>query len=93
MNPIDLLFWIRSGLGGLSGLLAGLLGFVGPNPQSVNGIVVGLVFYVASYYLAKYVLEIKLPEGESRKLVTTGLGTFAMLFLFTWILYNTLFST
>ena len=88
-KPLDLLFWIRAGLGSLSGLIAGVLGFIGSNPQSVNGIIVALLFYVASYYLARYVLAIELPAGESRKLFTTGVGSFVMLFLFTWILYNT----
>lgn len=75
---------MRALLGGLAGLLASVLGFF-----DYRGVVLALVLYVASYYLARYVFEVNTPAKEGRKLITSGLGSFIMLFLFVWILYYT----
>ena len=90
MSPLDKLFWLRVTLGSGGGLLSSLLGFVGPNTQAYNGVFVAIGLYLLSYYLVRYAARIPLAPDQRVKLVTTGLGSFVILYLFTWILYNTL---
>lgn len=98
---LQMLAWIRVGLGIASGLLSGMLGTyysVGQtitfNPNSYTGLYVAFFVYVGSYYLGKYGLGIVLPQKDKNKLITQGIGGFIMMFLFFWILYNTYcFST
>jgi hypothetical protein len=66
-----------------------MLGFTSSSSYSFLGIFVAMLIYAISYLIAKNFMNIKLGEKESRKLITTGIGTFIMLFLFFWILLNT----
>lgn len=88
------LAWIRVGLGALSGLLSGLLGFVTiglttANPNAYYGFYVAFFVYVLSYYLAKYVLIKQVDPKNKNKLITQGIGSYIMMFIFVWILFNT----
>jgi hypothetical protein len=96
---LQMLAWIRVGLGILSGVLAATLGSyyivestgkVAFDPNSYVGLYVPVFIYIASYYLGKYGLGIVLPQKDKNKLITQGIGGFIMMFLFFWILYNTL---
>ncbi len=91
MKPTDKLFWLRVVMGLLTGLILGILtvltGFSGS-----NGVLFAVLMYIASYYIARFTVAAQIPPKEARKLLTTGLMSFLMLFLFTWILINTLFS-
>lgn len=89
-KTFDIVFWVRAGLGAFSGLVAGQLGFVGKNPQAYVGIFVAITVYMLSLGVVRTVVG-GVPKSEVNKVFTTGLGAFIMLFLFTWILYNTLF--
>ena len=88
-KPFEIIFWVRAGLGTFSGLLAGLLGFVGANPYSFLGLFVALAIYGMSLGILRSLLR-DVQKTEATKIYTAGLGTFIMLFFFTWILYNTL---
>jgi hypothetical protein len=55
-----------------------------------NGITVGLGFYLISYYTARYGFYRKTGREYLSKFYTTGIGGFALVFLFTWILSFTL---
>ena len=79
-------------MGVVGGLLAGLMGFTTANPEAYRGIVIAIALYMVTYYLARYVFARELPKGQGHKYVTLGIGSYIMLFLFTWILYNTLLS-
>lgn len=89
LKPTDKIFWSRALMGIFAGLLAGLLGFITPNINAYRGILIAVAFYALTYYLSRYVLAKDLPKEQSHKYVTLGIGSFIMLFLFTWILYNT----
>ena len=92
MKPLDKVFWMRAAVGALTGLLLGLLtAVVGINGE--NGIFIGMLMYILTYYLARFTVSAQIPPKEARKIVTTGLGSFIMLVLFIWILVNTLFTT
>ncbi len=91
MKPLDKVFWMRAAIGALTGLFLGLLTAVfGIGGE--NGIFLGMLMYILTYYLARFTVSAQIPPKEARKLVTTGLGSFIMLVLFVWILVNTLFS-
>lgn len=61
--------------------------------DSGNGILVGVLFYLATYYIARYLWFRKVDSQHVTKLYTTGIGGYVMLFLFVWILLFTLFSS
>lgn len=93
MNLWDKIFLMRALLGITAGLLSGLLGFVTPSMEAYRGLAVGLLLYLISYYVSKYIAGERVHGPEGRRVLTTGIGTYIMLFLFTWILYNTLLLT
>lgn len=54
------------------------------------GILVGLFVYLLTYYAARYGWYRKIEAAKIGKLYSTGVGSYVMLFLFTWILLATL---
>lgn len=93
-SRLALLAWLRVGFGALSGLIAGVLQFVTTTPETVNsnayyGIYIAVIVYIASYYLARNVLVKGIATKDRNKLFTQGIGSFIMMFLFVWIMYNT----
>ena len=95
---LSLLAWFRVGLGALAGVLSGILGLITvnfdpshpqPNQNAYYGIYVAILIYVLSYYIAKYWLLTGLPAKDKNKLITQGIGSYIMMFIFIWILYNT----
>ncbi|MDA4125184.1 MAG: hypothetical protein OK438_07050 [Thaumarchaeota archaeon] len=85
--PFDKLYWLRVGLGVAAGLLAELVFGV----DYSNGLLMGVVFYLASYYLARYLWFKDLAKQYVGKMYSTGIGGYAFVFLFTWILLFTLY--
>lgn len=53
------------------------------------GVLVGLFVFLITYYGARYVWYRKIEAAKAGKLYSTGIGSYAMLFLFTWILLAT----
>lgn len=93
-SRLALLAWLRVGLGGISGFLAGVLQFVTTTPDKVNsnayyGIYVAIIVYIVSYYFARNFLVKGIAPKDKNKLFTQGIGSFIMMFLFVWIIYNT----
>ncbi len=88
---LDKLFWLRVGLGVLAGALSALIG----SSQSVESSRVGLGFgimiilFIVSYAMAKS-MRIPIPAADKKKLITTGYGSYFLMFIFCWILVNTL---
>jgi len=72
----------------VAGLLANLL--FSPTLDYADGILVGVIVYLVSYYVARYGWYRSLERKDIGKIYTTGVGIFAMVFLFTWILLFTL---
>ena len=86
-NSIDQLFWTRVSLGVASGLLSGIMGFLGND--AYKGLILAVIAYLISYLLAKFIMKLDLPPKESYKILTTGIGSFIALWLFSWIVFNT----
>jgi len=70
--------------------LAGFLAEVIVGTDYFSGISIGILFYLISYYLARFAWYRSLPREGQGKIYTTGIGGFAMIFLFTWMLFFTL---
>lgn len=90
LGPIDKIFWMRIGFGILAGILAGVLGYLSYNPMAFRGVGIGFLIYFVSYIVARFVFGKNLPPTDYRKMVTTGMGGYVFMFLFVWIMYNTL---
>jgi len=92
-HRLAILAWGRVGLGALAGLLSGYLGFLSTPPNlnenAYYGAYLAILVYFLSYYWAKYSVLKGIDPKNKNKLITQGIGTFIMIFLFTWILYNT----
>ena len=87
MKPITQIFWFRVIMGVTVGIVSGIFGFV--SDSSANGILLAAVVYIPTYYYARYLLPDLVGTKQYYKLLTTGLWNYIMIFLFTWILYNT----
>ena len=85
LTIFDKLFWLRAGLGAVTGVLAQFI-FGG---DYYNGGVLGLLVYLLTYYLARFVWGKNVTRQEMAKLYTSGIGTFVMLYLFFWLLLFT----
>ncbi len=99
------MYWFRTGLGvlggGLAELLTGCKVILPPAanagtcvgsavPDYSTGILVWVGLYLLSFYLIKWTYGKKLDKDEQRKIVTTGIGSFILLFIFTWVILFTL---
>ena len=74
------------GLAALAGFGAEIL--VGSDYTS--GITIGIAFYLASYYLARFTWYKHVATDKLGKIYSTGVGGFIMVFLFSWMLFFTL---
>ena len=88
---LDKLFWLRVGLGVLAGALSALIG----SSQSVEssrvalGFGIMIILFIISYAIAKS-MRIPILPADKKKLITTGYGSYFLMFIFCWILVNTL---
>ena len=73
-------------------VLGGLTAYQVFGTDYLNGVLVGIIFYLASYYLARYIWFRQLNRDDVGKIYSTGIGGFILVFLFTWILLFTLAS-
>ena len=103
-TDLDKIFWARTGLGVVGGLASELLFGCklvitasktascagGAMPDYSSGILLGCFLFIGSWYLFKNTIGKKFPKDEQNKIYTTGVGSFALLFIFTWILLYTL---
>ncbi len=88
---LDKVFWIRVGLGILAGALSAEMGstMVHYRDKGFTAVGIAIILFIISYAIAK-TLRVPLPSSDKRKLVMTGIGSYFLMFLFTWILVNTL---
>ena len=87
---LDKLFWLRVGMGVLAGSLSAIIG----NDQVestrvVLGFGIMIILFAGSYVIAKS-MRIPIPISDKKKLITTGYGSYFLMFIFCWILVNTL---
>lgn len=87
---LDKLFWLRVGMGVLAGSLSAI---IGNNQAESSRVALGfgtmIVLFVISYVIAKS-MRIPILPTDKKKLITTGYGSYFLMFIFCWILVNTL---
>jgi hypothetical protein len=89
-NPLNKLFWLRVGMGILAGALSAELGYSIEEPsRPFLGFGIMIVLFIISYGIAK-AMRIPLPTSDKKKLIMTGIGSYFFMFIFSWILVNTL---
>ena len=88
MKQQDEVYWIRVALGIISGVVTGFLGFNSNNSAAAQGILIPIVVYIFTFYVLR--LRLKDSVMSPRQIFIKGLGSFIMLFLFSWVLYNSL---
>jgi hypothetical protein len=85
----DKLYWARIG----SAVLAGVLTQVLQNSAGTDwtiGLTIGIGMYLLTYYGALFTWYRGIPRDKQGKVYSTGVGGYAMTFLFTWMLFFTL---
>lgn len=87
MTDSNKLFWTRAGLAVLAGLVSGVMNFA--DETAYYGVLLIIWVYLISYYIGKNIIFGNKPVDRST-LIMTGIGTYIMLSLFSWILYYTL---
>jgi hypothetical protein len=85
----DKLYWFRVALGAVAGYLAALIAGL----NYYNGVSVGILVYLISYYFSRYVWYRGIDKQYFGKIYTTGAGVYIGTFLFTWILFFTIAAT
>jgi len=89
-NPIGTLFWIRISLGVLAGIISAFVGTsIDADSRPYVGFGIMIILFIISYGIAK-AMRIPLPPSDKKKLIMTGIGSYFFIFIFTWILVNTL---
>ncbi len=73
-------------------VLAGAAAQYGFGTDYTDGLLVGVIFYLGSYYLSRYLWYRQLDKKAVGKIYSTGIGGFIFLFLFTYILLVTVAS-
>jgi hypothetical protein len=86
VSVLDRIFWLRSGLAAITGLVVDYLF----GKDYVSGLLFGAVVFMGSYYIVRFVWGKKIRPDQTTKLVTTAIGTYIMIFLFVWILCFTI---
>ena len=89
-RPFDKLYWLRIACGVAAGAIADLVWKL-PGFDWTIGITLGLLVYLLTYYGARYLWYRQLEPTKLGKIYSTGIGSYVMLFIFTWILLSTLF--
>ena len=88
---LNKVFWLRVSLGVLAGALSAMMGssLQHTHDKAFLGLGTMIVLFIISYGIAK-ALRVPLLPSDKRKLITTGYGSYFLMFLFSWILVNTL---
>jgi len=86
LPSFDKLYWSRLGFAVVAGMLAEVLA----GTDWTSGVSIGILFYLVSYYVARFTWYKGLGREGQGKVYSTAIGGFAMIFLFTWMLLFTL---
>jgi len=87
---IDKLFWLRIALAVMGGIAATFIfdSFEGEDRRWAS-IAFMIIIFIVSVGIGK-AMRLQLPRSDRKKLVTTGMGSFVFLYLFSWIVSYTL---
>jgi len=86
---LDKVFWLRVGFGVLAGTLSAIIGEPMESYRLEIGFGIMIMLFIVSYVIAKG-MKIPIAISEKKKLIMTGYGSYFLMFIFSWILVNTL---
>lgn len=86
---LDKLFWLRVGLAWLAGALSALIGNSMQSHKGFLGLGIMITLFIISIGIAKS-MKIPILPTEKKKLITTGYGSYVLMFIFSWILVTTI---
>jgi hypothetical protein len=88
-SGLDKLFWLRVGLAVLAGTLSAIIGNSMQSHRGFLGLGIMITLFIVSVGIAKS-MRIPILPSDKKKLITTGYGSYALMFIFSWILVTTL---
>jgi hypothetical protein len=88
-SGLDKLFWLRIGLAVLAGTLSALIGSSIQSHKGIMALGIMIVLFIVSVGIAKS-MRLPILPTEKKKLITTGYGSYILIFIFSWILINTI---
>lgn len=92
-KQLSFLFWLRVGLAVMGGIISEFaLESIEGEERRWASIAILIIIYIISYGIAKG-MRIPSPPSSKKKLVTTGIGSYVFIFLFTWILIHTIINS
>lgn len=59
------------------------------NPNAYYGFYIAIIIFFVTYYLGKYTILKGINPKDKNRLITQGIGSYIMMFIFSWILLNT----
>jgi PKD repeat protein len=89
LKTLNVIYCMRIGFGALAALVAALVVNLKVGAPLMNGITVGLAVYLLTYYLLKWLFMGKVEKPT--KILTMGVGAYALTFVFCWVLFVTPF--
>ena len=89
----DKLFWMRVGFAIIGGIAATFLfdGIEDSEEHRWTSIIFMISLFLVTCFIAK-AMKINFPRSDRKKLVTTGIGRFVFMYLFSWIMSFTLLN-
>ncbi|MGB9124148.1 MAG: hypothetical protein WA833_01495 [Nitrosotalea sp.] len=88
-SGLDKLFWLRVGLAVLAGTISAIIGNSIQSHRGILGLGIMITLFIVSVGIAKS-MRIPILPSDKKKLITTGYGSYALMFIFSWILVTTL---
>ena len=88
-SGLDKLFWLRVGLAVLAGTLSAIIGNPMQSHKGFLGLGIMIILFIVSIGIAKS-MKIPILPSDKKKLITTGYGSYILMFIFSWILVTTL---
>ena len=88
-SGLDKLFWLRIGLAVLAGTLSAIIGNHMQSHKGFLGLGIMIILFIVSIGIAKS-MKIPILPTDKKKLITTGYGSYILIFIFSWILVTTI---
>ena len=89
----DILFWLRIAFALSGGFIATFLfeEIEGSEERRWSSIIFMIVLFIITCFIAKG-MKINFPRSDRKKIVTTGIGSYIFMYLFSWIMTFTLLN-
>jgi len=89
----DKLFWLRVGIAIIGGIAATFLfeGIEDSEEHRWTSITFMIILFLITCFIAKG-MKINFPRADRKKIVTTGIGSYIFMYLFSWIMTFTLLN-